>query len=288
VPHDQAGCCLVDLASCAVSGARRQTLDGRVVVITGGSRGLGAAMARGFSREGAAVAIAARTEEIGQSRHAGTIHEVAGSVRHAGGRAIAVRCDVTREQDLVALVEQTRAELGPVDVLVNNAVAFGSSSLLEMSLDRYRLCFEVNLFAAFRLMQLVLPEMVARGGGSVVNISSDASRRPPEGPYDEVLPRGASAYGSSKLALEHLTRSAAAEFADRGIAINALMPSLPVPTQSVLDSVADLTECLTEDQFTSAALLLATADPDLINGTIWYSEDLLHPEAGRRGWLGSI
>ena len=262
-------------------------LAGKVAIITGASRGIGEALAVAFAREGAAVAVAARTEDASESRLPGTIHDVAERIADAGGRALAVRCDVAKEDDRVALVETVRATLGPIDILVNNAAAFGAAPLLDMRLERYRVCYEVNVFAPYRLMQLVVPEMVERGRGWIVNISSDASRRPPEGPYSANPDRGATAYGGSKAALEHLTRSVASEFASKGIAVNAILPSMAVPTPSALEVFPVLHESISYEDFVEATLRLATADPAATNGMILYSEDILHPELGRRGWLAT-
>jgi NAD(P)-dependent dehydrogenase (short-subunit alcohol dehydrogenase family) len=186
-------------------------------------------------------------------------------------------------------VARTHEVFGPIDILINNAAAFGMASALTMPVTRYRLCFEVNVFAPYRLMQLVLPDMVEKQGGHIVNISSDASRRPPPGPYrDGQLAAGGAAYGASKFALEHLTRSIAAEFSSRGVAVNAVMPSLPIATQSVLEAVPDTTEFGSLSDFVKAVMMLANADPSELNGGVWYSEDLRHPDRAPRGWLGSL
>jgi NAD(P)-dependent dehydrogenase (short-subunit alcohol dehydrogenase family) len=260
-------------------------LAGRVVIVTGASRGIGAAIARLMASEGAQVAVAARTLHGGQAP--GSAEEVASGIGAAGGRAIAVRCDVTDEDDRIALVETVRRQLGPIDVLVNNAAAFGTLSLADMSLGRFRVCFEVNVFAPYRLMQLVTPEMAQRRRGWIVNITSDASRRPGDGPFRRAGP-GASGYGSSKAALEMLTRSVAQEMGEHGLAVNALMPSMPVPTPSMLAHTPQLDEMVTEESFAEATLRLAVADPSTTNGKVLYSEDVLHPELGTRGWLASV
>lgn len=267
-----------------------EALDGKVVIVTGGSRGIGEAIARSFADRGSAVALAARSSRpAGEvDRGVGPLERVAESIRAGGGHAVAVRCNVSDDDDLKRLLEITKMTFGPVDVLVNNAAAFGSGALLEVPLRRYQRCFEINVFAPYRLMQLVLPDMLKKNSGHIVNVTSDASRRPPPGPYKGAAISGAAGYGASKLALEHLTRSAAAEFSDRGIAINAVMPSMPVLTPSVLAVKRDFPESLPMEAFVRAVLVLATIDPAQMTGTVCYSEDLLHPELGTRGWLASI
>ncbi len=277
---------------------------------------MGASMAEGFAREGAKVVVTARTEQEYAANRPGTVYDVVERIKESGGTAIAVRCDVNIEEDRVALVETTKAAFGPCDLLVNNAAltipgmppkpgdqpqaaraaytppAFGPGgtkfnalSFLTFPITGYRAQFDVNLHAPYRLMQLVLPDMVQARKGSVINISSGASIGPGEGPYGEWKP-GAFAYGGSKIALEHLTQSVAAEMAQYGITVNALSPSLPVPTPGTAWLGLDLTkDVTTTDEFTEAAIRLALETPDGINGRVNYNLDVIHPELGRRGSL---
>jgi NAD(P)-dependent dehydrogenase (short-subunit alcohol dehydrogenase family) len=279
-------------------------LDGRVAIVTGASRGLGAALSAAFAAEGAAVALAARTQEPERDLP-GTVHEAAAATRRSGGRAIAVPCDVAVDDDLVRLVDVATNELGPVDVLVNNAAATipgrpgrratppaRSTSevtplVIAVPLKAIRTQFEVNLFAAWRLMQLVLPGMLKRGRGAILNIGSEAARMPAEGPYEAGGAPVLAAYGVSKLALEHLTRCVAHDVAGTGIAVNALAPSLPIPTPGLEWAGGGSGLIATSDSFAEAALRLLSADPATTSGQVWHSEDLLHPELGRRGWLGA-
>jgi 7-alpha-hydroxysteroid dehydrogenase len=271
-------------------------LAGRTAIVTGASRGLGAAIASALAAEGAAVGLAARTVRPGDDSLPGSVEETAETIRAAGGSALAVACDVTVDDDLVRLVGRVTAELGPVDVLVNNAAAtvpgrpgrrpppLGSAPedgavpppALAIPLKAVHTQFAVNLFGPWRLMQLVLPGMVERGAGSVVNVSSEAARMP--GPPV--------AYGASKLALEHLTQSAAADVAGTGVAVNALAPSLPIATPGLAWMGADHGELVSAESFAEATLRLILAGPDT-TGEVLHSEDVLHPELGRRGWLGA-
>jgi NAD(P)-dependent dehydrogenase (short-subunit alcohol dehydrogenase family) len=289
-------------------------LQGRVAIVTGASRGLGAALAARLAREGVAVVVAARSEQVWNDRLPGTIHETAARIQDEGGRACAVRCDMTVEDDLARVVETATREFGTVDILVHNAAVTvpgrppaadtsrapsrspasvsGSSKLapragfLDFPLRGFRLHFEVNVFAAYRLMQLVLPGMIELGRGSILNVTSDASRRPGEGPYSNPGGTTTFAYGGAKAALEHLTRSVAFEMQGHGIGVNALMPSLPVATPGMLYQVDHLAEEVSMESFCEAAIQLLSSSPQQTTGYIAYSEDVLHPELGRRGWLG--
>lgn len=257
-------------------------MHGKVALVTGASRGMGAAIAKALAEQGASVALTARSDP--DSRLGGSVDGVADRIRGAGGIAVAVRGDIGDDDVRTTLIRTVAEKLGPIDILINNAAAFGTMPLADMSLKRFRICMDVNVVAPFRLMQLVVPGMAERGRGWVVNISSDASQRPGAGPYADTGP-GANVYGTSKAALEHLTRSVAHEFGRSGVAVNALMPSKPVPTPAMLELDPDLTDLVTEESFARAACRVAAVDPAEVNGQVLYSEDVLHPELGVRGWL---
>jgi NAD(P)-dependent dehydrogenase (short-subunit alcohol dehydrogenase family) len=139
------------------------------------------------------------------------------------------------------------------------------------------------VFAAYRLMQLVLPGMIAARRGAILNITSDASRRPGEGPWPGAGGFTPFAYGGAKAALEHLTQAVAFEMQPYGVSANALMPSLPVATPGLKVTSPGMDASLSMADFCEAALRLLAAQ---VTGRVAYSEDVLHPELGRRGWLG--
>jgi len=282
---------------------------GRVAIVTGGSRGIGRAIAVALASEGAAVAIAARTVEAERSRLPGSLHEVVDEIRSAGGSALGVQCDVAEPADVERLVVACKHEFGPADVLVNNAALTVPDrparpsgpapapdrpvdprrrlSILNFPVAAYRRAFAVNLFGAYELSQLVLRDMVELGRGNIVNVSSDAAQVPAEGPYETTLGIPLHAYGNSKAALQHLTRTVAYEMAEHGIAVNAVMPSLPVETPgTAFAGGGDLGETLPMERFVAAVLRLCAVSPSDVTGGVLYSEDVLDPQARRRGWLG--
>lgn len=265
-------------------------LAGRAAIVTGASRGLGRAIALALAAEGAAVAVAGRTEEVWDERLPGTIGETVADIEAAGGRAVAVRADLTDRDQIARLVESAREALGPIGILVNNAAftapgrppvpgaqpgakpATGAGAkpgwpgFVSTPLHAYRRHFDIAVFAAYGLMQMVCPDMISAGGGSIINITSVASRLPGDGPYAErgggVLP----GYGGSKAALEHLTQCAAYDLTDHNIAVNALAPSKAILTPGLSYYARNFDDTASEDEFACAAVELTLVDPVKVTG----------------------
>src|SRR5215471_8838897 len=179
-------------------------LAGRVAIVTGASRGIGAAIARRLAAAGASVAVSGRTETESDDRLPGTIHETVRAIVTAGGRAVAVRADLTSREDRERLVATAQAELGPVDVLVNNAAVTWFGPVADFSRRRMDVMFEVQVRAPFELAQLVLPGMRERGRGWILNISSGAARHPQAG-AGAGAGRGGTVYGMCKAAIERFS-----------------------------------------------------------------------------------
>lgn len=256
------------------------TLESKVAIVTGASRGIGRAIAERFGAEGATVVVAARTTEAADERLPGTIHETAESVRRQGGRALAIPVDLSREEDRERLVAQVEAEAGAVDVLVNNAAVTYFAPVEQFSLRRYDLMFEVQVKAAFHLARLVLPGMRTRGQGWILNISSGAARHPKSPPDGEARGRGSTVYGMCKAAMERFTTGLAAELYHDGIAVNALSPSRIVATPGTIfhglvrpDDPGQASE--PPEVMAEAALALCSGDPGKLTGRVAYSQALL-------------
>ena len=160
------------------------SLEGRIALVTGASRGIGAAIAERLAAEGAAVALAARSMEA-HPHLPGTLKETRERIEKRGGRAVAIAADMMSDDDRARLVEETVSTLGPVDALVNNAAASFYFPFLDVSEKRFRVAFEVNVRAPWDLCQRVLPGMRERGRGWIVNVSSDTATHPAGPPYGE-------------------------------------------------------------------------------------------------------
>jgi NAD(P)-dependent dehydrogenase (short-subunit alcohol dehydrogenase family) len=254
-----------------------RVLDGRVAIVTGASRGIGAEIARRFAAEGAAVVVAARTTERGMSPLPGTIGETAAQIREAGGTAVAIAANLAQPGDRERLVAQAARQLGPPDILVSNAAVTYYARVEDFAPRRNALMFEVQVQAPFHLARLVLPGMREKGAGWILNISSGAARHPgiPPGPR---AGGGGTVYGMCKAALERFSTGLAAELYPDNIAVNALSPSRVVPTPGTIFhrlTTADDPAAEPPAVMAEAALMLCHRDPRTLTGRITYSRDLL-------------
>nr|WP_322777870.1 SDR family NAD(P)-dependent oxidoreductase [Frankia sp. Cas4] len=253
------------------------SLDGRVALVTGASRGIGAAVARRLAAEGASVAAVARTADPDQ-RYEGSLRDTIEAIAHAGGTAIAVSADLSKPDDRERAVFETQKTFGPVDILVNNAAVTFVAPVQDFAEKRFRLMVEVQVWAPYHLTQLLLPDMYARGCGWVLNISSRIAEHPLGPPYDPVQERGFSVYGMVKAALERFTTALAVEGHAHGVRANTLAPLDNVATPGA--GAHDLVDgFVLEDESVMAEAALALVEGDL-TGRIALSQTLL-AELGR-------
>lgn len=248
-------------------------LDDRIALITGASRGIGAATAALFASEGAAVAVTARTVEEGDSRFEGSLATTAAEIVAAGGVVHPIAADLSRPADRIRLVEEATRELGPIDILVNNGAVTYFDPVAEFTEKRWRLMFDVQVRAPFELSQLVIPSMRDRGAGSILNISSKAALHPQ--PVAEAA-TGATVYGMVKASLERFSTGLAAELAADNITVNALSPTSVVATPGVVHHqlITPEREAWVEDESMMARAALALVGGEL-TGRVAYSHQLL-------------
>jgi NAD(P)-dependent dehydrogenase (short-subunit alcohol dehydrogenase family) len=256
-------------------------LDGKVAIVTGASRGLGAHIAHRLAQEGAAVAVSARTLDEGGSPLAGSLTQTVADIIDSGGAAVAIRADLRSAADREALVEQAVEALGPVDILVNNAAVTYFRPVAEFTAKQLELMFAVQVYAPLHLAQLVLPSMRERRTGWILNISSRAALHPALPPSRPAL---GTVYGMCKAALERFTTGLAAEVFADNVAVNVLSPNLVVPTEgTIFHGLVRPGQANTEPPavMAEAALALCTgavAGPDGgvgLTGRVAYSQDLL-------------
>jgi citronellol/citronellal dehydrogenase len=262
-------------------------LNDKVIVITGASRGIGAAISSELAAAGARVACVARTLHEGDHRKlAGSLDTTVADVRAQGGEAIAIAADLASPDECARVVDETRAALGPVDILVNNAALTWFAEIASMQFDRWLHSFAINVHAPMLLSQHVLADMIPRGSGAIINISSGSARGPGRGPYPEppILRRGV-LYGTEKAALERFSQGLAEEVYPHGVTVVALSPSQVVVTPGVLvhASVYDRDDAQTEpaSMMGRACVLLASKPADLVTGRSCYSQQILQ----EFGWI---
>jgi len=262
-------------------------LDNKVAIVTGASRGIGRAIAQLFAAEGARVVCGARTVNEGDHIMEGSINTTVSEIEKAGGTAAAVQVDVSDEESCANLVERTREIFGPVDVLVNDAALTYFIPVKDYPVRRWIRSFSVNFHGPFMLSQKVLPDMIERRSGSIVNISSGAAIGPGRGPYKESTggERGGTCYGAEKAALERFTQGLAEEVYQYGVSVTCVSPSLVVATPGTvyhhLVTGMDDPRAESTDMMAKAALLLATEPLDKISGRVTYSQEILK----EFGWI---
>ncbi len=239
-------------------------LGGKVAIIAGSSRGIGKQIALTFAREGAAVAVVARTEQEG-GKLPGTIHQTVDEIRALGGRAVAIRTDITVDEEVERMARKTLEEFGRIDILVNDAAANFNSMVADLPIKRWDLMMRVNLRGTFICTKAVLPTMINQRSGSIICMTSVAAKRR--------APPGEVCYSITKAGIELFCWGLAQEVKEHNIAVNDLYPSGAVLTDGfkVVFKNVDLGEerlrrMKTPEQIAEAALWIASRDAGTFTG----------------------
>ncbi len=256
-----------------------QRFSGRSAIVTGASRGIGAAIAERLAAEGANVVITART--LDHHDHLdGSLNETLERCRRYGGRAEAVVADLGDPLDRARIVPQALEMLdGRIDILVNNAAAAIYQSMLDYPAKRRMITFEVNVFAPLDLSQAVIPGMIARGEGWIVNVSSGTAKSAAGPPFkvDGVAAK-IGMYGTSKAALNRMTNALAVELHGSGVRINAVEPRAAVASEgavALLDGSLDESMFESMEAMVEGVIALCDCDPDF-TGLAHVSLDLIN------------
>ena len=262
-------------------------LDGKVVVVTGASRGLGAEIASLLAAEGGRVVCAARTLREGDHRLAGSLETTVEGIRARGGEAHPVTVNIAEPVDCERLLDTARKVYGPVDVMVNNAALTYFVPIKDYAVGKWIASWNVNVHAPFVLSQLALADMIPRKRGAIVNIGSGAAIGPGRGPYPDPAAgaRGGTCYGAQKAALERFTQGLAAEVYEHGVSVTCVSPSQVVPTPGTVyhKLVKGLDDPRGErpELMAKAVLLLASEPLDRVTGRVTYSQQILK----EFGWI---
>ncbi|MBO9873805.1 MULTISPECIES: SDR family oxidoreductase [Xanthomonas] len=201
------------------------TLKGKTLLITGASRGIGLAIALRAARDGANVAIAAKSA-VPNPKLPGTIHSAAAAVEAAGGRALALKCDIREEEQVRAAVAATVEAFGGIDILVNNASAIWLRGTLETPMNRFDLMQQVNARGSFLCAQACLPHLLRSANPHILTLAPPPSLDPKWwAPH--------TGYTLAKMGMSFVTLGLAGEFGPQGVAVNALWPRTLIATEAL-------------------------------------------------------
>ena len=252
--------------------AGQGTLAGKTLFITGASRGIGREIALRAARDGANVAIASKSA-VANPKLPGTIHSVAAEVEAAGGRGLALRCDIREEAQVEAAVAATVDAFGGIDILVNNASAIWLRGTLDTPMKRYDLMQDVNARGTFLCTQACLPHLLRAGNPHVLTLAPPPSLEPRWwAPH--------AAYTLAKMGMSLVTLGLAAEFAAQGVAINALWPRTIIATDALnMIPGIDTARCRTPAIVADAAHAVLVRPARERTGAFLIDEDVLR-EAG--------
>jgi citronellol/citronellal dehydrogenase len=243
--------------------------SGKVAIVTGASRGIGRAIVLGLARVGFRVVIAAKSVES-TDKLPGSIHSVAKEVEGLGAEALPVQVDVRDERQIEQMAARTVERFGRIDVLVNNAGALHWQAILETPAKKFDLVMAVNARAAFLCSRAVLPHMIERKWGHIINMSP---------PLDLAMVPGRIAYAISKLGMTLLTHGLASEVRPHNIAVNSLWPATIIESQASINWGLGPREMWRKpDILVDCVLRLVRKEPGEVTGRALLDEDFLRAE----------
>ena len=256
------------------------SLDGKVAIVAGASRGIGADIARHLAAAGAKTAVAARTETVQDARLPGTIHWVTEAITDAGGTAMPVVLNLRDAESIMACAQTVMDEWGRIDILVNNAAIFIPGTIESARERHIHLSLEVNYIGYIMMMRAAIPHMREGGGGHIINISSRGAIAPGPGPYGDDVRRGGDLlYGGIKAGLEHFSQSQAVELQDDNIAVNVLSPESGYRTPGLIFAGNDPENpdlnFEAADPMGEATVWICEQDPSAYTGNVVYDRPLL-------------
>jgi citronellol/citronellal dehydrogenase len=244
------------------------SLQGKTLFITGASRGIGLAIAKRAARDGANVVIAAKSD-VANPKLPGTIHTAAAEVEAAGGQALAVKCDIREEVEVAAAVAQAVQRFGGIDILVNNASAIWLRGTLDTPMKRFDLMQQVNARGTFLCSQQCLPYLLKSSNPHILTLAPPPTLAPHWwAPH--------TAYTLAKMGMSFVTLGLAAEFRDRGVAVNALWPRTVIATDAInMIPGVELSRCRTPEILADAAHAILTSPAREFTGRFVIDEPLL-------------
>ena len=257
-------------------------LTGKVVIITGASRGIGRDMAVELAEAGANIVVTARSETVTDPRLPGTIYTVAKEVEERGAKALPVKVDITKDDEIEGMVAKTMETFGRVDALINNAAILIPGTLRSVQPRHLDLIWRVDLRGYLIAMKAVLDPIKQSGGGHIINISSRAAVFPGPGPYNEeqVARAGRGAfYGMVKAGLERFSQGLAMELQPDNIAVNVLSPQGRIKTPGNIWAENDRDNPNLDFEIAVAmgksARWILEQDPRAFTGNILFDEDVV-------------
>ena len=246
-----------------------KSLKDRVILITGASRGIGREIALRCAKDGAKIAIAAKTGEP-HPKLKGTIYTVAEEIEQAGGKALPLMVDVRDETMVTDAINKTVETFGGLDILVNNASAINLGSTLEIPMKRFDLIFSVNVRATFMCSKLCMPHLLKSSNPHILNLSPPLSLRPKW--FKKHV-----AYTISKYGMSMCTLGMSEEFKSQGIAVNSLWPKTLIATAAISENISRIMYHLSRKPaiVADAAHEILTSDSRAVTGNFFIDEYLL-------------